>query len=83
MDSARYAVVQLDINLRENVRFVDALITNISQGGGLYDISNDEFLDGFVFGNASGTVCAPQEFDVSTSVLVTPSVTPLLGHDAS
>lgn len=81
MDGATDAVMQFDIDLGKDILLVDGLFTNISQGCCFYYISNDKLLDGFVFGHTTGTVGTSEEFYVSTSVLVTSSITPFLGHD--
>ena len=80
MNSTGHTVVQFDVDLRQDIALINTLFPDISQCGSLYYVPYNELLDGFILGNATGTVGASQEFNVSTTVLVTSSITSLLGH---
>ena len=72
--------MELHVDFREDVTLIYTLLANISQGSGLNNVPDNELLDGLVLGHASRAVGASEEFDVATAVLVTSSITPLLGH---
>ena len=72
--------MELHVNLRQNITLIYTLFANISQCSGFNDVPDNELLDGLVLGHASRTVGTSEEFDVATAVLVTSSITPLLGH---
>lgn len=79
MDSARHAVVQLRVQLRQNVLLVHGRLGDITDSGRLDDVPDDKLLDRLVLRHASGTVSATHGLHVATVVLATSSVTPFLG----
>ena len=81
MDSAAHAIGQLSIQLGQLVLGVDTGVGDISHGGGLHNVPDDELLDGLVLGARLGAVGAPHELDVAAAVLVTPVVAALGRHD--
>ncbi len=80
MDSTRDAVVKLGIELRELITGVDRSLGDVSDGGGLDDVTDDELPDGLVLGATTSTVCASHVLDVTASVFGTTSVASLLRH---
>lgn len=79
VDSARHAVVQLRVQLRQNVLLVHGRLGDITDSGRLDDVPDDKLLDRLVLRHASGTVSATHGLHVATVVLATSSVTPFLG----
>jgi hypothetical protein len=59
--------------------FVGTSLVDISNGGRLDYVANDEFLDSFVLGHTSTTVGAVDVDNVSTAVLGTSTISSLLG----
>ncbi len=51
-------------------------VGDVSNGGRLDDVANDEFLDGLVLGGATTAVGAADRTDVAASLLVAPVVAP-------
>ena len=80
MDSAAHAVGQLSIQLGQLVLGVDTGVGDISHGGGLHNVPDDELLDGLVLGARLGAVGASHELDMATTVLVPAVVTALGSH---
>ena len=80
MDGAAHAVGQLGIELRQLVLGVHAGVGDVSHGGRLHDVPDDELLDGLVLGARLGAVGAPHELDMATTVLVPAVVTALGSH---
>lgn len=65
--------------LSEFLTRVDAGNGDVTNGGGLNDISDDKLLDCLVFWNAASAVCATDGLHVSTVVLAASSITTFLG----
>ena len=80
MDSAAHAIGQLSIQLGQLVLGVDTGVGDISHGGGLHNVPDDELLDGLVLGAGLGAVGASHELDMATAVLVAPVISTLRGH---
>ena len=80
MDGAAHTVGQLGVQLGQLVLGVHAGVGDVSHGGGLHDVPDDELLDGLVLGAGLGAVGAPHELNMATAVLVTSSVPPFRGH---
>ena len=74
MDSAAHAIGQLSIQLGQLVLGVDTGVGDISHGGGLHNVPDDELLDGLVLGAGLGAVGAPHELNVATAMLVAPVI---------
>lgn len=58
----------------------DAGIADVTEGGSLDDVANDEALDRFVLGHTTTAVGAPNGFHVTTTLLRTSAVPPLESH---
>ena len=80
MDGAAHTVGQLGIELRQLVLGVHAGVGDVSHGGSLHDVPDDELLDGLVLGAGLGAVGAPDELDMATAMLVTSIVSTLGSH---
>ena len=80
MDSAAHAIGQLSIQLGQLVLGVDTGVGDISHGGGLHNVPDDELLDGLVLWAGLGAVGASHELDMATAVLVAPVISTLRGH---
>lgn len=50
---------------------------DVSDGGGLYDVPDDELLDGLVLGDAARAVGTPDRRDMATPAFGSTSVPPL------
>ena len=55
-------------------------VGDVSHGGSLHDVPDDELLDGLVLGASLGAVGAPHELDVATAMLVASIVSTLGCH---
>merc|ERR1719458_2045996 len=75
VDGAGDTVVQLGIKLGQSVGGVHRSLRNIPDGSSLYDVP-----DSLILRAGLRAVCAPDVLDVSTSMFVTSSVTPLERH---
>ena len=77
MDGAAHAVGQLGIELGQLVLGVHAGVGDVSHGGRLHDVPDDELLDGLVLGAGLGAVGTPDELDMATAVLIATAITAL------
>ena len=77
VDSAAHAIGQLSIQLGQLVLGVDTGVGDISHGGGLHNVPDDELLDGLVLGAGLGAVGTPDELDMATAVLIATAITAL------
>ena len=59
MDGGLNAVVHLEVKLGELVLLVGRGILDITEGGGIDDVANDEALDGLVLGDGLASRGAP------------------------
>ena len=59
MDGGLNAVVHLEVKLGELVLLVGRSILDITEGGGIDDVANDEALDGLVLGDGLAGRSAP------------------------
>ena len=80
MDGAAHTVGQLGVQLGQLVLRVHAGVGDVSHGGRLHDVPDDELLDGLVLGAGLGAVGAPDELDMAAAMLVTSSVSALGCH---
>lgn len=65
------AVVLLDVQLGESVRIVRGSVANVAHRRSVYDVANDETLDGLVLSNRFSRRRATDTLDVTASLLVT------------
>lgn len=82
VDCTRHTVVELRIELGKHVRVPDAGLGDITDGGSLHNVADDELLDRLILGHAAGAVGAAHGLHMAAVVLVASSVTALLGHPA-
>ena len=75
VDSGLDAVEHLDVELGEGVVLVGGSLADVTEGGGIDNVTDDEPLDGLVLGDGLSGGNAPDTLDVSPSLLVT-SVSP-------
>ena len=64
--------------LNNDITFIYTCISYIPDCGCLHNVPNHKLLDSLVLGDTSCTVCTTYKFDMSTAMLATPTVTPLL-----
>jgi len=83
VDSAGDAVLKLHVQLRQGVAVENACIPHVSLATGLDHVANLEALHGLVLRNAAGAVGAADDGSVSTSVLISTTIPPFLGHGLS
>ena len=57
----------------------NTLFRNVPDSCGLYDVLNDQFLNGLILGHASGTVGAVNRLHVATALFGTTVVPSFLG----
>lgn len=57
----------------------DAGLRDVSHSRCLHYVPDDKFLDGLVLGDTTGTVCAADGLHMSTALLGTTVIPPLLG----
>ena len=74
VDCARDAVVELRVQFRQLVAWVDRSLWDVSDRGGFDNVADDELADGLVLGAGSGAVGAADVLDVSAPVLGATSV---------
>ena len=60
------------------VTFINTSISYIPDSSCLHNVPNHKLLNSFVLGYTSCTVCTTYKLDMSTAMLATPTVTPLL-----
>jgi len=80
VDCAGHAVVELRVELGQHVRVPDAGLRDVTDGGGLHNVADDELLDSLILGHAAGAVGATHGLHMAAVVLVASSITALLGH---
>lgn len=80
VDCARHAVVELRVELGQHIGIPDAGLADITNSGGLDNVADDKLLDCLILGHATGAVGATHGLHMATIVLVTSSITALLGH---
>ncbi len=71
MDSARNAVLQLEVHLGDGVLGEDGGVGDVADGGALDHVADGESLDGLVLGGAAGAVGAADRLHVAAAFLVT------------
>jgi len=81
VDSARDAVLQLQVHLGNCIFLEYRRIGDVTNGGGFHHVTDGESLDGLIFGCASRAVGAADGLDVAAALLVTAVVLSLLNHD--
>lgn len=80
MDGTRDTVASLNVDLRQDVLLVHRGLGNVTDGSGLYHVTDGELLDCLIRSNMSIAVLATEETYVSTPLLVASSGLALLGH---
>ena len=58
----------------------NTLFRNVPDGCGLYDVPNDELLNGLILGHTSGTVGAANRLHMAAALFGTTVVPSFLGH---
>ena len=77
MDSTAHAVTQLDIEFGEHVSVKDTCFGYVRS---LYDVPNDELLNGLVLRHAAGAVSAANWLHMAAALFGTTVVSPFFGH---
>jgi hypothetical protein len=80
VDRARNAVVQFVVQFGQHVVLVCSSLVDITNGGRLDNVADDELFDRFVLWNASSAVGAVHIYDMATSVFGASSISPFLSH---
>lgn len=62
-----------------SLTLISASLVDISNSGGLDDVADNELFDGLVLGHTTSAVGAVDVDDVSSTVLGTATISPLLG----
>ena len=78
--SARHAVADLEVGLRQGVRLVGRSVADITLGGGLDDVLDLEAGDGLILAGLAAAAVAVDGLGVATSLLGTAAVTTLESH---
>lgn len=81
MDGARDAVVQLDVEARENVVLNHARINEIAERRLVNNVAHSEALNGLVLGGLASTSVTHDLVRVIATVTVAAVVAPLHSHD--
>jgi len=81
VDSARDAVGNFDVKLRERIFLINRCILDITHSGRLDHVAHGKALDGLVLGDTPRAVGAPHKVDFAASVLVAPAISSFLRHD--
>lgn len=74
VNSAGYTVVQLGVQFGELVGVIHAGVVNVTNSGSFDDVTNNEFFDSLVLGNAASTVCATYRIYVTAAMFGASSV---------
>lgn len=74
VDSTRYTVVKLGIQLRQLIRLIIACLRDVSDSSGFDDVANDELLDSFVLWDTSSTVGATNWIHMAAAMLGTSTI---------
>lgn len=82
MHGARYAVVELVVNLGQFILVNDAGVVKIAQRALVDDIAHGEAFDGLVLGRLAAAAVANDQVGVAAAVAVAAVVATLHGHDA-
>merc|ERR1712137_542696 len=80
VDSGRDRIVLLVVDLGQGIVVVDRGLAQVTHGSAVDHISNDVLSNGLVFWPASGRGLASNKLDVSSALLVSSSISSLLGH---
>ena len=72
--------MQFHIQLGKHIGIENTRFGNIPDGCGLYDVPNDELLNGLILGPASGTVGTANRLHVAAALFGTTIVPSFLGH---
>mmetsp|Transcript_26785 Transcript_26785/g.47614 ORF Transcript_26785/g.47614 Transcript_26785/m.47614 type:complete len:88 (-) Transcript_26785:101-364(-) len=81
MDGSFDAVKHFQVKFGKLVFLVGRGLLDITQGGGIDNVSYDEALDGLVFGNGLAGGNATNAFDVAASVFVAAVIASFDSHD--
>ena len=80
MNSTAHTVMQLDIEFGEHIGVEDTRFGYIPDGSRLYDVPNDELLNGLVLGHTAGAVSAANWLHMAAALFGTTVVPPFFGH---
>lgn len=72
--------MQFHIQLGKHIGIENTRFRNVPDGCGLYDVPNDELLNGLILGHATGTVGTANRLHVAAALFGTTIVPSLLGH---
>ena len=72
--------MKLGVQLGQSVVLVNRGFDDVTSGGGLDNVADDELFDSLVFGDAAGAVGATDCLDVAAAVLGTSVVPALARH---
>jgi len=80
VNCTRNTVRDLQIEFGESILLVYGGRTNIRDGSRFHHVPHGEALDGLILGDASSAVRAADKLNVTTSVLVAPSISSFRSH---
>ena len=80
MNSSLNTVVHLDVKLWKGIVLISGGLSDISKGGSIDNVSDDESLDGLILWDGLSGGDTSNSVDVSSSVLVSSVVSSLDSH---
>jgi hypothetical protein len=81
MDCRFHAIIHFQIQLGKLVFIISRRVLDITQRRGIDNITDNEALDGLVFGDGLASGNASDTLDVSSSVLVAAVIASFYSHD--
>ena len=72
--------MQFHIQIGKHIGIENTRFRNVPDGCGLYDVPNDELLNGLILGHASGTVGAANRRHVATALFGMTIIPSFFGH---
>lgn len=75
--------MELRVEFGQHIGIPDAGLTDVTDSGSLDNVADDKLLDCLILGHTTGAVGATHGLHMATIVLVTSSITALLGHFGS
>lgn len=81
MDGAAHTVVELGVEFRKSIHFVDAGILDVTDGCSLNNVPDNKLLDSLVLRHAAGAVGAADGPHMASPLLAAPVITALLSHN--
>jgi len=74
VNGAGDTIVKLSIQFRQLIRLIEASLCYVPDSSGFDNVTNDEFLDGFVLGNATSAIGAADWIHMAATMLGTSTI---------